>query len=87
MNAFAFPQPGERQNEAAIPVPEQTLAALVALARVGKLHLTTAQESFVTPQCDDALNAVQLMLSDRFFQAALDNARQMQQDLDGEYPF
>lgn len=35
MSAFAFPQPGERRNAAAIPVPEDALLHLVIVAWYG----------------------------------------------------
>lgn len=87
MTSFTFPQPGERQNITSVPVPERTLAALYALALVGQGHLTTTDETFVTPQCQDALDHVLMMLSEVAAHNAFANAKTMEQDLRDEYPF
>jgi hypothetical protein len=87
MGAFRFPQPGERQNAATVPVPERTLAALYALALVGEEHLTTQDMSFVTPQCHDALEHTLMTLSDEMAHGAHVNAQQMVHDLKEEFPF
>lgn len=87
VSAFHFPQPGERQNASAIPVPEHTLAALYALALIGEEYLTTMDMSFVTPQCHDALEHTLMMLSEEMAHGAHVNAQQMVHDLKEEFPF
>jgi hypothetical protein len=87
MNAFTFPQPGERTNTATIPVAEHTLAALYALALVGQEHLTVRGDSFVTPQCNDALEAVGVAISTETFSAAQAACVEMTTALEAEYPF
>jgi hypothetical protein len=87
MNAFTFPQPGERTNATTIPVAEHTLAALYALALVGQGHLTTNDVSFLAPQCKDALREVGIMLSPESFEVATLTATRMETELRDEFPF
>lgn len=53
MNAFHFPQPGERTNTAAIPVPEEVLVNVLVLAWVG--HCRSACEE---GHCDNCANNI-----------------------------
>jgi hypothetical protein len=87
MNAFTFPQPGERTNAATIPVAEHTLAALYALALVGQEHLSTRDRDFISPQCAEALDVVGIALSIDTFKAAQQACLEMIDELEAEYPF
>jgi hypothetical protein len=87
VSVFTFPKPGERTNASTIPVAEHTLAALYALACVGRDHLTMSEDCYVIPQCQDAIRTVGEALSVEHYEAAEHAARDMEEALTTDYPF
>jgi len=86
MTPFTFPQPGERTNRAAIPVPEHTLAALLSLAILGRESLLSQGEDFASPQARQALVEVTAALSVDLVEVAYNHATSMRQDLLDDCP-
>lgn len=80
MNAFTFPQLGERVNAAAVPVPVHTLRALLAAALAWEIDTEAAFPGTVMPRIKQATNAVLAMLSAADASAADMVAGRLRQD-------
>lgn len=80
MNSFTFPQPGERHNAPAVPVPVPTLRALLAAALAWEIDTTARCGEVVPPQISDATSSIMGQLSDADVRAAAVVSERMMQD-------
>lgn len=80
MTAFHLPQPGERQNAAAVPVQLHTLRALLAAALAWEIDTSARFGEIVPPQISDATDAVTSQLADADVRAAAIVAERMMRD-------
>lgn len=80
MTALRFPQPGERQNAAAVPVPTHTLRALLAAALAWEIDTTARCGEIVPPQISDATSSLMGQLADADVRAAAIVSGRMMKD-------